>query len=48
MAQDDWRLRIELGEQGAHGLLGTLGLVHTEADELADTLKQSGSESALR
>jgi hypothetical protein len=40
MAQDDWRLRIELGEQGAHGLLGTLGLVHTEADKLADSLKQ--------
>jgi hypothetical protein len=32
---DDWRLRIELGEEGAHGLLGRLGLLDTDADELA-------------
>ena len=38
MAQDDWRLRIELGEGGAHGLLGRLGLVNTEADHLAHEL----------
>jgi hypothetical protein len=40
MAQDDWRLRIELGDEGARGLLGTLGFVDTEADELARELKQ--------
>jgi hypothetical protein len=35
---DDWRLRIELGAEGAHGLLGRLGLVDTDADELAHEL----------
>jgi hypothetical protein len=38
VAEDDWRLRIELGEEGAHGLLGRLHLVGTEADELAHEL----------
>jgi hypothetical protein len=36
---DDWRLRIELGPEGAHGLLGVLGLVGTSADEVADGLR---------
>jgi hypothetical protein len=39
MAQDDWRLRIELGPEGAHGLLGVLGLVDTDADDLAGSLR---------
>jgi hypothetical protein len=39
MAQEDWRLRIELGGDGAHGLLGRLGLVDTDADELARSLR---------
>jgi len=39
VAQDDWRLRIELGSEGAHGLLGVLGLVDTDADELASGLR---------
>jgi hypothetical protein len=38
MAQDDWRLRIELGG-GAHRLLQRLGLVDTDADELAEELR---------
>src|SRR5438034_5104437 len=37
--EDDWRLRIELGSEGAHGLLGLLGLVDTDADELAHGLR---------
>lgn len=39
MAQDDWRLRIELGDEGAHGLLGRLGVVDTDADDLARELR---------
>ncbi|HEY2220385.1 MAG TPA: hypothetical protein VGH35_13665 [Gaiellaceae bacterium] len=39
MAQDDWRLRIELGTEGAHGLLGRLGVVDTDADDLARDLR---------
>ena len=39
MAQDDWRLRIELGPEGAHGLLGRLGVLDTDADELAHELR---------
>jgi len=38
MAQDDWRLRIELGDEGAHGLLRRLGVVDTDADVLAREL----------
>jgi hypothetical protein len=37
--EDDWRLRIELGSEGAHGLLGLLGLVDTDADDLAHSLR---------
>jgi hypothetical protein len=37
--EDDWRLRIELGAEGAHGLLGLLGLVDTDADDLAHSLR---------
>ncbi len=32
-------MRIELGSEGAHGLLGVLGLVDTDADELAHGLR---------
>ena len=39
MDHDDWRLRIELGDEGAHGLLGRLGLVDTASDELARELR---------
>jgi alkylhydroperoxidase family enzyme len=38
VAQDDWRLRIELGPEGAHGLLRRLGVIDTDADELAQAL----------
>jgi hypothetical protein len=41
MPNDDWRLRIELGEEHAHGLLGLLGLVNTEADELTHDLRHA-------
>ncbi len=37
MARDDWRLRIELGEQAAGGLLGKLGL--SDAHELVKELE---------
>lgn len=40
MADDDWRLRVEIPEDGS-GLLDRLGLIHTEADELAGELKDS-------
>lgn len=41
MAQDDWRLRIEVEGQGARGLLERLGLdLHAEAKELARELEQ--------
>jgi hypothetical protein len=39
MAHEDWRLRIELGDEGARGLLGQLGLVDTDADDLARGLR---------
>ena len=39
MPEDDWRLRIELGSEGARGLLGVLGFVDTDADELAHGLR---------
>jgi hypothetical protein len=38
MARDDWRLRIELGEEGTGGLLGRLGL--SDAHELAKDLER--------
>ena len=39
MARDDWRLRIELGEEGAGGLLSRLGLLGSEARHLARELE---------
>ncbi len=40
MAQDDWRIRIELpDEEGARGLLERLGLARSDARELADELR---------
>ena len=38
MARDDWRLRIELGEKGAGGLLGHLGL--SDAHQLAKDISK--------
>jgi hypothetical protein len=41
MAQDDWRIRIELSDaEGASGFLDRLGLRRDDADELADELRQ--------
>ena len=40
MADDDWRLRIEIGDDGARGLLGVLRHVDAEAHELAEDLKR--------
>jgi hypothetical protein len=41
MAQDDWRIRIELpDEEGARGFLDRLGLRHGEAEELAEELRR--------
>jgi hypothetical protein len=40
VAQDDWRIRIELpDEQGAQDFLSRLGLRQSEAEELADELR---------
>jgi hypothetical protein len=40
MAQDDWRVRIELpDEEGARGLLERLGLARSDASELAHELR---------
>jgi hypothetical protein len=44
MARDDWRLRIELGEEGAGGLLGRLGL--SDAHELAKDLEEHRIEAS--
>lgn len=44
MARDDWRLRIELGEEGAGGLLGRLGL--SDAHELAKELEDHRIEAS--
>jgi hypothetical protein len=41
MARDDWRLRVELGDEEAPGVLERLGLVHDDADELARELRDS-------
>lgn len=38
MARDDWRLRIALGKEAAGGFAARLGLVDSEADELAREL----------
>jgi hypothetical protein len=40
MAQDDWRLRIDLDERAAGGLLARLGLFGSEARELERELEQ--------
>jgi hypothetical protein len=41
MAQNDWRIRIELpDEEGARGLLDRLGLTRHDAEELADELRE--------
>ena len=39
MAKDDWRLRIELTEEDAGGLLGRLGILAGEARELVRELE---------
>jgi hypothetical protein len=39
VARDDWRLRIDLGEEGAGGLLSRLGLLGSEARDLARDLQ---------
>jgi hypothetical protein len=39
MASDDWRLRIELAHEHKGGLLGRLGLRESEAEELAEELR---------
>jgi len=44
MARDDWRLRIDLGEEGAGGLLGRLGL--SDAHELAKDLERHRVEAS--
>ena len=44
MGRDDWRLRIELGEHGAGGLLGRLGL--SDAHELAKDLEKHRIEAS--
>jgi hypothetical protein len=41
MAHDDWRVRVELPDEAvAQDLLGRLGLRQSEADELADELRE--------
>jgi len=41
MAQDDWRIRIELpDEEGAHGVLERLGIARGDAETLADELRE--------
>jgi hypothetical protein len=41
MAQDDWRIRIELpDEEGARGLLDRLGLRQSDAEDLAGELRE--------
>ncbi len=41
MAQDDWRVRIELPDEGgAQDLLSRLGLRQSDAEELADELRE--------
>ena len=41
MAQDDWRIRVELpDEEGARGLLERLGLARRDSEELADELRE--------
>lgn len=41
MAQDDWRIRIELpDEEGAHGFLERMHLARGDAETLADELRE--------
>ena len=41
MAQNDWRIRVELpDEAGARGFLDRLGLRRDDAEELADELRE--------
>jgi hypothetical protein len=41
VAHDDWRIRIELpDEEGARGLLERLGLARSDAEDLADELRE--------
>ena len=41
MANDDWRVRVELpDEEGARGFLDRLGLRRDDAEELADELRE--------
>jgi hypothetical protein len=41
VAQDDWRIRIDLpDEEGARGLLDRLGLRQTDAEDLAEELRE--------
>jgi hypothetical protein len=41
VAQDDWRIRIELpDEEGAHGMLERLHLARGDAETLADELRE--------
>ena len=41
MAHDDWRVRVELTDEGgAQDLLGRLGLRQSDAEELADELRE--------
>ena len=44
MAHDDWRLRIELGEEGAGGLLGRLGI--SDAHHLRTDLEKHRIEAS--
>jgi len=44
MARDDWRLRIELGPEGAGGLLGRLGF--SAAHHLAHELQEHRAEAS--
>jgi hypothetical protein len=47
MARDDWRLRIELGDEGAGGLGGLLGrLGLSDAHELAKDLEHHRIEAS--
>jgi hypothetical protein len=39
VARDDWRLRIELEPEAAGGLLGRLGLLSSQAEDLARDLR---------
>jgi hypothetical protein len=41
VARDDWRLRIELDSEGAGGLLHRLGVLNSNAEELAEELKDN-------